>query len=336
MFAKYEYFQSATSPLAALSTYLATAFGLPAVGEGAFLAAGDVPLASLMAAATAGAPEDLPQAGLGYLLFDNNLKLIDQGFAPVSTAARVPQDAGALSSHPFERLALNEIVIEKTGFIYLFIANYDKKNVSVFFDDFSVAHQTTDVVYATDYYPHGQEMDGKILQQKSYRYGYQGAFAEQDEETKLSSFYLRQYDNRIGRWTTPDPYNQYWSPYVGMGNAPNMMIDPDGGLAGGGGPSFWTRLKAFVTGGTISNSGRFVFNTGQKVAGRALATQALKTAGTLAYANAGRLNNSNDGLPSYQSSVGNQQGPVDPYEFYFYDERNEEHAYSLLPAIMRR
>ena len=77
-----------------------------------------------------------------------------------------------------------------------------------------------------------------------------------------------------------------------MGNAPNMMIDPDGGLAGGGGPSFWTRLKAFVTGGTISNSGRFVFNTGQRVAGRALATQALKTAGTLAYANAGRLNNS--------------------------------------------
>ena len=292
VFAKYEYFASASSPLAALSTYLATAFGLPAVGEGAFLSAGDAPLASLMAAATAGAPEDLPQAGLGYLLFDNNLKLIDQGYAPVSTAARVPQDAGALSSHPFERLALNEIVVEKTGFIYLFIANYDKKNVSVFFDDFQVAHQTTDVVYAADYYPHGQEMDGRVLQQKSYRYGYQGAFAEQDEETQLSSFYLRQYDNRIGRWTTPDPYNQYWSPYVGMGNAPNMMIDPDGGLAGGGGPSFWTRLKAFVTGGTISNSGRFVFNTGQKVAGRALATQALKTAGTLAYANAGRLSES--------------------------------------------
>ena len=108
------------------------------------------------------------------------------------------------------------------------------------------------------------------------------------------------------------------------------MIDPDGGLAGGGGPSFWTRLKAFVTGGTISNSGRFVFNTGQRVAGRALATQALKTAGTLAYANAGRLNNSNDGLPSYQSSVSNQQGPVDPYEFYFYNERNEEHAYAFM------
>ena len=120
--------------------------------------------------------------------------------------------------------------------------------------------------------------------------------AEQDEETQLSSFYLRQYDNRIGRWTTPDPYNQYWSPYLGMGNAPNMMIDPNGGVSGP--PSFWTRLKAFVTGGTISNSGRFVFNTGQRVAGRALATQALKTAGTLAYANAGRLSSNNDGLPS--------------------------------------
>ena len=51
-----------------------------------------------------------------------------------------------------------------------------------------------------------------------YRFGYQGQYAEQDTETGWHSFELRQYDARIGRWMTIDPAEQYWSPYVGMGN----------------------------------------------------------------------------------------------------------------------
>jgi hypothetical protein len=49
--------------------------------------------------------------------------------------------------------------------------------------------------------------------------------------TKLNSFLLRQYDAVIGRWTTTDPKNQYFSPYVGMGNNPVSHIDKDGGYA---------------------------------------------------------------------------------------------------------
>lgn len=33
----------------------------------------------------------------------------------------------------------------------------------------------------------------------------------------------------IERWTATDPYGQYWSPYIGMGNDPVQGIDPDGG-----------------------------------------------------------------------------------------------------------
>jgi RHS repeat-associated protein len=62
-----------------------------------------------------------------------------------------------------------------------------------------------------------------------YRFGYQGNFSEFDEETKLNSFLLRQYDAVIGRWTSTDPKNQYFSPYVGMGNNPVSRTDPDGG-----------------------------------------------------------------------------------------------------------
>ncbi|WKN44222.1 RHS repeat protein [Tunicatimonas pelagia] len=288
VFAKYEHFQgNDRDGLAiALTSYLAGAFGLPATGEGAFLAEGEGDLIGVIRAAVLDLPPEVPQAGLGYLLFDHNLDVLTQGWVNVSQQAQV-QGEDALSQ-PFERLALEPILVEQTGFIYFFVANYDKRNITVFLDDLKVTHQTTDVVYAADYYPHGEVMDGRKLEQATYRYGYQGAFAEQDDETGLASFQLRQYDSRIGRWTTPDPYNQYWSPYLGMGNAPNMMIDPDGGFAKG--PSLWTRLKAWISGGNISNSGRFVFDAGRSISWKKIGLQALKTAGTLASSNAWRLN----------------------------------------------
>jgi hypothetical protein len=35
------------------------------------------------------------------------------------------------------------------------------------------------------------------------------------------------YDSGKGRWFAPDPARQYWSPYVGMGNNPVSLVDPD-------------------------------------------------------------------------------------------------------------
>ncbi len=65
---------------------------------------------------------------------------------------------------------------------------------------------------------------------EKYRFGYQGEFAEQDDETGWNAFELRMYDSQIGRWMAPDPYRQYWSSYVGMGNNPMSLVDPDGGM----------------------------------------------------------------------------------------------------------
>lgn len=39
-------------------------------------------------------------------------------------------------------------------------------------------------------------------------------------------------DYSMARWLSADPYGQFSSPYVGMGNKPNMGVDPDGGLFG--------------------------------------------------------------------------------------------------------
>lgn len=60
-----------------------------------------------------------------------------------------------------------------------------------------------------------------------YRYNYQGQ--ELDKETGKVAFELRLYDPRINRWLTPDPYGEFHSPYLAMGNNFPNTIDPDGG-----------------------------------------------------------------------------------------------------------
>jgi RHS repeat-associated protein len=97
------------------------------------------------------------------------------------------------------------------------------------FDDFTLTHTKSPVIQAEDYYPFGLAMDGNTYTDP-YRYGYQGQYSEKDNLTGLNEFELRMYDARFGRWISPDPYGQYFSPYVGMGNSPVIRMDPDGGL----------------------------------------------------------------------------------------------------------
>ncbi len=79
-----------------------------------------------------------------------------------------------------------------------------------------------------DYYPFGEILPGRN-QQDNNRYLYQGQFAEKDEETGYTAFELRMYDPVIGRWMGPDPYRQFYSAYIAMGNNPVSGVDPDGG-----------------------------------------------------------------------------------------------------------
>ena len=108
-----------------------------------------------------------------------------------------------------------------------------------YFDDFEIVHKPNaeklSVTSWAEYYAFGKVAKASCAGLGAYRYGYQGEFAEKDQETDWNSFELRQYDSDIARWLSVDPYQQYWSPYVGMGNDPVNQIDPDGGLSGGGG-----------------------------------------------------------------------------------------------------
>ena len=82
----------------------------------------------------------------------------------------------------------------------------------------------------------------QIVNGEPYRYAFQGQ--EKDPETGKEAFQLRLWDGRIGRWLTTDPYRQYASPYVGMGNDPINGIDPDGGYK-----TKWGRFWGWVGGG---------------------------------------------------------------------------------------
>lgn len=81
-----------------------------------------------------------------------------------------------------------------------------------------------------DYYPFGELLPGRNVF-SNYRYAFQGQ--ELDPETGMEAFKLRLWDGRIGRWLSPDPYGQFYSPYLGMGNNPIGMIDLDGGISFG-------------------------------------------------------------------------------------------------------
>ncbi|MFM7853881.1 MAG: RHS repeat-associated core domain-containing protein, partial [Flammeovirgaceae bacterium] len=125
----------------------------------------------------------------------------------------------------------NAIQVSQTGYVYIWVSN-ESENTEVWFDDLNVVHQTTLVAQATDYETWG----GVLREQKwediegKYRYGYQGKYAEKDDETGWEHFELREYDAVEGRWKTRDPKGQYFSPYVAMGNNPISTTDPDGGF----------------------------------------------------------------------------------------------------------
>ncbi|HVD97190.1 MAG TPA: RHS repeat-associated core domain-containing protein [Cytophagaceae bacterium] len=112
----------------------------------------------------------------------------------------------------------------------------------------------------TDYYAYGMVMRYRTPKNENYRYGFQGEYAEKDDESGTSNFALRAYDPVIGRWMGPDQYRQFYSSYVGMGNNPVSQVDPDGG---------YTWLGAWVRNGFSSDGlhysksmGEWGFNTG--------------------------------------------------------------------------
>ena len=116
---------------------------------------------------------------------------------------------------------------EADGYLQVLVANESDR--PVWFDDVSYQIEPTMITQETHYDPWGLELAG------IERWGSpEDEYKFQDKEllTALAlyqyDFGARYYDPQLGRWHTPDPADQFASPYAGMGNNPVMGVDPDG------------------------------------------------------------------------------------------------------------
>jgi RHS repeat-associated protein len=165
-------------------------------------------------------PAGVPEAYLKYIAYDKDWKVVASGEKAVST----------LAQQSWEELRLG-YEAQQDGYVEVFVANGSGTNV--YFDDIQVKHGQGMVVQENHYYAFGKEIPELHYlngASKNYRNAYQGQYAEKDEETGYNNFELRMYDSRIGRWLSTDPYRQYASPYMGMGNDPINRSDSDGGI----------------------------------------------------------------------------------------------------------
>ncbi|MFN8843786.1 MAG: leucine-rich repeat domain-containing protein [Chryseotalea sp.] len=171
-----------------------------------------------------------PYAYLNYIIFDELMNPVASDWIRVTEeAAFWPGEEGLPTKKPV-RLAFDEpIIVNTTGYIYIWVSN-NSENSKVWFDDLTVRHSQQILSQATDYGVWGEVMrEQKATPYEKFRFGYQGQFAEKDEETGWNHFELREYDPIIGRWLVPDPYDEFWSPYIGQSNDPINSIDMDGG-----------------------------------------------------------------------------------------------------------
>ncbi len=174
--------------------------------------------------------ETRPFAYLNYMLFDENLNLVQ------ANRFRVPEQAGSDQASlylegntPVQMNFDAAVTISQNGYIYIWVSN-ESKEARVWFDDLTITHEENIIVQATDYGIWGDVIREQKSNETLYRYGYQGQFAEKDEETGWNHFELREYDPVIGRWLVPDPAGQFSSPYLGLGNNPLNGVDEDGGV----------------------------------------------------------------------------------------------------------
>jgi RHS repeat-associated protein len=167
-----------------------------------------------------------PFAYLNYILFNQSMQYVG------GAAHRVPLEAGFESGEEalpdkHQRVLFDPIEVAQAGYIYVWVSN-EGANTKVWFDDLKVTHEGTIVKQATDYGVWGDVIREQKSDETVYRFGYQGQFAEKDEETGWNHFIAREYDPTIGRWMVSDPSRQYWSGYKALGNNPISWYDKDG------------------------------------------------------------------------------------------------------------
>lgn len=167
-----------------------------------------------------------PKAYLTVLFFDERFKFIEAMDGGVAQQ----QVDGSVGS-----LALGNIKAPRNGYVYVYVSNLSDQDV--YFDNLKVGITRGNIIEENHYYAYGLKI-AAISSRKAAdvnegaitnNHQYQGEFSEMDDDISWNDFALRSYDPQIGRWAQADPYEEFASPYTGMGNDPINNIDPNGG-----------------------------------------------------------------------------------------------------------
>jgi RHS repeat-associated protein len=169
-----------------------------------------------------------PKAYLTVLFFDERFNYVGEN----STYQRVSAAGTSNAS-----LTVTGIKAPRNGYAFVYLSN--ESDEMVYFDNFQVSHTRGRIIEENHYYAYGLKMAGissnKVGDLNEGRlknlYQCQGDYSEFDEETGWNGFDLRDYDPQTGRFVQADPFSQFSSPYIGMGNDPNNLTDASGGLS---------------------------------------------------------------------------------------------------------
>jgi len=178
-----------------------------------------------------GSTSPAPKAFLNVLFFDEQFNFIpnDPSAPGVGTWLSQVSSADDQNATP---LALQQKA-PKNGWVYIYISN--ESNQDVYFDNLSVSQVHGNISEENHYYAFGQKITGictNAVNHLASHYHYQGDYSEEEENTGYNEFALRMFDRQTGRWTGADPFDQFSSPYIGMGNDPVNNTDPSGGDIG--------------------------------------------------------------------------------------------------------
>ena len=219
---------------------------------------------------------NVPQAFLTAIFFDERFNMVpaaDGGVVQQQVAATVGSNGATLTLNPVNYKA------PKNGYVYIYVSN--QSNNDVYFDNLQAGIVQGNIAEENHYYAYGLKIAG--LSSKKLgdvyegslknNYLYQGAYSELDEDIGWNDFFLRNYDAQIGRFVQQDPYQEFASPYVGMGTDPVNLTDPSGGST--------LPYQAIKLGGEMSQTAATAITLGEVVLTASKATTVAVKGGSL-------------------------------------------------------